>query len=320
MAEALSASRALGSIAVLGPGGVGGFLAALLWRRGAEMTCVASEGTAAAIAEGGLRLESRVLGDFVARPRVTTRLEEPVDVLLVCTSAPALEGSLARVEGLDAGALVVPLLNGLDHMALLRERWAGQVAAATIGQVEAKRVGPAHVLHTTPGARIDLSREGVADPARVEALAALLRAIGVSVALHDREVDALWGKLVRLGPLALATAAADRPIGALRGDPEWRGRIVGCVRETAAVAAADGYAADPDEVLRQIDALPPGLGTSLQRAVSAGLPSELDAIGGAILRRAGRHGVECPSVSGLVELVRARSEARGSESNIHRSS
>src|SRR3569833_963427 len=108
-------------VAVLGPGGVGGFLAAALAHAGVATTVVAREKTVAAIATNGLRLSSVRLGEIVVAPAVTARLDDDVDVLVVAVKAPELEAALERVSGTPG--LVVPQLNGIDHVARLRERY-----------------------------------------------------------------------------------------------------------------------------------------------------------------------------------------------------
>src|SRR3954447_18802476 len=114
--------------AILGPGGVGGLVAAALARSGAPGTLVAREATAdareaaaGAIERDGLRVSSVRLGELEARPPVVVALDETVDVLIVAPKATALDAALERIVA-EPG-LVVPLLNGLDHLALLRERF-----------------------------------------------------------------------------------------------------------------------------------------------------------------------------------------------------
>lgn len=46
--------------------------------------------------------------------------------------------------------------------------------------------------------------------------------------------------------------------------------------------------------------------SSMQREASAGHPTELEAIGGAVLRAAKRHGVDVPVTRRIVEELRAR--------------
>src|SRR5436305_1728610 len=103
------------TFAILGPGGVGGFLAAALSRAGNEVTVVARDETAEAIARDGIRVKSVRLGDFEARPAAVGSLAGSVDALLVATKATGLEAALTRVAGLDP-QVVLPLLNGLDHL------------------------------------------------------------------------------------------------------------------------------------------------------------------------------------------------------------
>src|SRR5436305_15152877 len=108
-------------IAVLGPGGVGGFLAAALARAGEEVLVIAHEATAHHIERGGIHVTSVRLGDFTARPGALPRLTEPVDALLVATKANGLPAALERIDA--EPPLIVPMLNGLDHMRLLREHF-----------------------------------------------------------------------------------------------------------------------------------------------------------------------------------------------------
>jgi len=298
-------------IAILGPGGVGGLLAAALDRAGAEVTVVAREPTAEAIAREGIVVRSRVLGDFAARPAAVAHLSEPVDVLIVATKAAALEDALARVEP-AAPALVVPLLNGFDHMALLRERFGARVAAGTI-RVQADRTAPGHIVQSSGFLFVELASDEPALRPPLAALAAALEDAGVeSRAREDRaEARILWGKLVRLNALACTTAAYDATFGAIRADPERRAALEGCVREGVAVARAEGAELDAETVFAEFAVIHDDFGTSMQRDVAAGREPELDAIAGAVLRAGARHGIPCPTVGALAARVAERAGIAG---------
>jgi len=295
------------SIAILGPGGVGGLLAAALTRAGADVTVVARESTAKLIARDGLDVQSVVLGDFAARPAAAVaRLTEPVDVLIVATKAAALEEALARVDP-AAPALVVPLLNGFDHMALLRARFGARVAAGTI-RVQADRPAPGRVVQGGRFLFVELASDDAALRPALAALAALLTDAGVDNRVSDDKGEAriLWGKLVRLNTLACMTAAYDAPFGAIRSDPSRWAELEACVREGVAVARAEGADIDPAVVFGEFEVLHDGFGTSMQRDVAAGREPELDAIAGAVLRAGARHGIACPTVAGLAARVAER--------------
>ena len=106
------------SIAVLGPGGVGGFVAAALARARVNVVLVAREPAATALTLTGVSVRSAVLGNFIAHPGVVSELTDPVDVLLVATKAVGLGAALDRIH--TEPGLVVPLLNGVEHVGVLR--------------------------------------------------------------------------------------------------------------------------------------------------------------------------------------------------------
>ncbi|MDX6698856.1 MAG: 2-dehydropantoate 2-reductase, partial [Solirubrobacteraceae bacterium] len=279
----MSVARSAPSIAVLGPGGVGGFVAAALARAGTPVTVVAREATAETIGRDGLRVESLRLGDFTVHPAAVARLEEAVDVLLVATKAGGLDEALDRVAG--PPGLVVPLLNGLDHMDALHERYGpGRVAAGTI-RIEADRPHPGHITQTSPFLRIDLASDRGLDLAP---LAATLEASEIPARVLDSEAQVLWGKLVRLNALACTTSAYDLPLGPIRDTPELRADLEGAVREGAAVATAEGASVAFESVMEELLDAHAELSSSMNRDIHAGRAPELDQIPGAVLRAGAR--------------------------------
>ena len=145
----------------------------------------------------------------------------------------------------------------------------------------------------------------------VEAFADALRTAEVPTRVLGTTEEVLWSKLARLNPLACTTAASARSIGAVRSHPLWRARLQGAVDETAAVASAEGAPVDPDTVLGELEAIPEEGTSSLARDLEAGAESELDAIPGAVLRRAAAHGIACPAIEELVALIRDRYRLAG---------
>ena len=278
-----------GTVAVLGPGAVGVALAVPLAEAGIDVVCVARPATAAAITSQGLSLRH---GSLVrsARPRAVEELDEPVDLLLVTVKATGLEDALARIK--SNPTVVLPLLNGLEHVDTIRRRLGGRVLAGSIGKLEAYRDGSTEVVQTTAAPLITVFPEdGAAD---------LLREAGLEVRAGESERAVLWEKTARLAPLASATAITQQTLGELRSDDAWRSTLEAAVSEACLVAAADGVILNEAAQWEILETMPAGVTTSTARDAAAGRPTELDAILGAVVRAAKRLDVSAPTLAGLL--------------------
>jgi 2-dehydropantoate 2-reductase len=268
-------------IGVLGAGAVGGMLAILLAEAGHQVTVLASERTSTAINVGGLALRSKRFGDHQVRVPARPYLTEPVDVLFVATKAPDLLAALVRVPPtLLADAAVAPLLNGTDHVPLLRAALPQAAVVPMTVSVEATRIAPGVIEHVSPFVEYALAAERAR--ARVDP-EALLRDAGLDVdATAPDEAALLWRKLSFLAPLALLTTHARQPLGPARdARPDLLDELVA---EAAAAAATAGAEIDPAVVGKRLQGLPSGMRSSMLKDAIAGATLELDAIAGPILR------------------------------------
>jgi 2-dehydropantoate 2-reductase len=203
---------------------------------------------------------------------------------------------------------VLPLLNGLDHIPVLRERFGSRAVVAGTIRVEADRPEPGVVVHTSRFLRVEMASHDPAARAGIERLARTLEDAGVSVGVGGSEAQVMWSKLVRLNALACTTSAFDRLLGDIRDTPELRAELVGAIEEGCAVAQAEGASIDSADPLGELTAAHATLGSSMQRDIAAGRIPELDAIPGAVLRVAARHGIQCPTIERLVTAIIARAE------------
>ncbi|HME02193.1 MAG TPA: 2-dehydropantoate 2-reductase [Solirubrobacteraceae bacterium] len=297
-------------VAVLGPGGVGGLLAGVLERSGADVLVVARESTAALIEQRGLRVSSVTFGDFVARPPAVARLEEPVDALVLATKADGLDAGLERVAA--APRLVLPLLNGLDHIGRLRSRFAPESVLAGSIRVEADRPEPGIIVHTSPFLLVSMASAHEQAAAPMAELAGVIDDAGVPVRVVGptsaaAEAQVMWSKLVRLCALACVTSAYDELLGEIRADERLRADLIGAIEEACAVASAEG-APDvvPARAIAELERAHATLGSSMQRDIAAGRTPELDAIPGSVLRAAARHQLPCPTIERLVGMIAER--------------
>ena len=296
-----------GAIAILGPGAVGGFLAGILWRAGNDVVCIGGEETVEGIMKEGITLESGIFGNFIARPRSASRLQESPEFLFITVKATGLFSALDRVRPeLVKETVIVPFLNGIEHMGILRRRFGPRVIAGAVS-IEVFRRSPQYVVHSSPSARITLASDGVSLRRALEDALSIFRNAGLKTDCGASEAQILWEKLIRLNALALSTTVSGKTIGELRADPDSRKALESLVTEACAVAAGEGAVSYPAESMAHFDAMGAGQRSSMYRDFAAGKALELDAIAGAIIRRAEKHGIACPTIIRFIEEIQRRS-------------
>ncbi len=300
-------------IAVVGPGAIGGLVAAFLQRARHDVVLVGREATARRVTEHGLEIVTDRFGSWHARLHATTTVPRGARVLV----AVKAEGVAAAADLVAAArpTEVVALLNGLEHMDALRAAVAAGGAAAPVtgATIAGETLRTGHDRGTEPGAltvrhRGDLLRVVVPDAAADLHVVRALRDTEIEVVTGGTEAEVLWKKLRFLAPHALLTSTWRTGIGdALDADPALAEALLA---EVAAVATAEGVPTTGDELLGILRGLHRSMRSSLQADLEAGRPGELDAIGGAVARRAAVHGVATPVLDELLARLAARVSRR----------
>ncbi len=274
------------SIAIVGPGAVGGVLAGRLTKAGRASLelCVRSafQGLTVDLVDGAVLVTAPVL----TQPAQAS----PVDWVIVTTKAYDAAGAAAWFPALVGGRTRIAVVqNGVEH----RERFAPYVDAARILPVmvdcPAERPEPSRVVERSPG-RMAVPAD---DPGR--AFAALFEGTGLPVVPTDDFPTAIWRKLC-LNAAGAMSALLLRPAGVMHDDAVAE-VARDLVRECVAVGRAEG-ARLGDDVVEAVIATcrrdPPDFVNSLMADRAAGRPTEADARNGAIVRIGGRHGIPTP--------------------------
>jgi 2-dehydropantoate 2-reductase len=293
---------------ILGLGGIGGLIAALLARSGAAVSAVLRSESAAAY-DGNIHLASAAFGDFEVPVSTEATMHAPCDVLWVTVKAPQLAGAVEAIPpSVVRGALVIPLLNGIDHVALLRARYTeSRVIAASI-RVAAERTSPGRIVHRSGFAELVVAIDLMSG--REEALVDALRNAGFGVRVAPDDATVLWGKLYLLAPLALATSIIEGPIGLARHDPSLGPMLSAALREAWTVARAEGAdIEDGDLDARFESAMPDAMSSSLERDIRLGNANEFVAITEPILRGGEAHGIPTPAFAELARRTQSRIDA-----------
>ena len=284
---------------MLGAGAVGGLVGAALASLGEQVTVIVRpEKVVEYPAE---LLVERPSGAIGGRAKVAKALANPVEVLWIATKTYQLETALQAVQALPRW--VVPLLNGVDHVAVLRAHFGhDRVVPGTIA-VEAERIAAGRFVQRSPFVNLNLASS--AEPT-LGTIVGRLREIGFTCRFIENEQTLLWSKLCFLGPFALVTSASGMNKGEIDADAEWNRKLLACIAETCAVAKASGAEVSLEKIEAVFAASASGMRSSMQKDLAAGRELELDAIGGAIVRGGEGYGIDVSTTTGLMTAIRAK--------------
>jgi 2-dehydropantoate 2-reductase len=287
--------------AILGAGAVGGLVGAVLAHEGEDVTLLVRPETNTPY-PGTLSLK-RPSETIEAAVRIETAISDDTDVLWIAVKAYQLVEALGAVPPESKIGTIIPLLNGIDHVDLLRSRFGhDRVVSATIA-VESERLAPGQIVQRSPFVRLMLSMMG---EERLASVADRLRRGGFTCEFQADEKTMLWSKLAFLGPFALTGTASDMDKQGIFADAAWRARLESAVGEACTVAAADGAAVNREKILATLGSLPATMRSSMQKDVSAGRIPELDAIGGPIIRAGRTYGLDVPVTRELIARIQNR--------------
>ena len=300
-------------VCVVGGGVIGSLLAGHLATVADVSVLTRRREHAAALRAEGLTVSGR--SDLHVRVAASHDPDEiePFDLGIVATKATGLDAAAASLEGRFPEATMMTVLNGLGAEEVLRAHgdWA-IVSGVTF--MSGTRHSDTHVEYI-------LDTETWLGPfedtpfALVEEVAALINRSGLKAeALPDLR-PAQWSKLIFNATVNAVAALTGLPHDwhfAAEDEPTDLGHLVhDLVDEGKAVAAAVGIELHDDPW--EMNVLATGRGSahypSMLEDVEAHRPTEIDLITGALVREAGKVGVDAPLHTALYRLVKAKEQS-----------
>ncbi len=270
-------------IAIMGSGGVGGYVGARLAAAGHEVVFIARGPHLAAIRANGLQVHSP-RGDVHVKARAE---EDPaavgkVDLVLFAVKLWDVESLAPRLAPmLGPDSRVVTLQNGIDSVALMsRHLPPTQVIGGCI-YVTSVIENPGVIRHTSMLGRMVVGRPD--DPQIATLTARPVDGLDID-AVADID-QAIWDKFVRLSGFSAATSLMRARVGAIRSNPESRALLIQLFEEGMAIASAAGHAMPPsffEENMRLFDEMAPGVRTSMSEDLEAGRRLELPFLSGRV--------------------------------------
>ena len=289
-------------IAVMGAGGVGGYLGAKLACGGHEVALIARGAHLRALRRHGLRIsgaESLEVPDLLA----TDRPAEigAVDAVLFCVKLYDTEAAARLLRPvLGEGTFVVTVQNGVESAARIAAVIGPGRTLAGAAYFPANIAAPGEIawLGRMEGKPlIAFGEPGDGPSPRAHAFAQVCNEAGVEAEVFDDTERMLWEKFCLIAGSSAATSLTRQPIGPVRSDPDARWMLAQAVGEAAAVGRARGVALAEDveeRVLGFLDSSPPNGKSSQLVDLERGRRLELEWLSGTVVRLGSEHGVPTP--------------------------
>lgn len=306
-------------IAIFGSGGVGGYFGARLAQSGLDVTFIARGAHLDAMLKNGLKLDS-IAGDFILQKINATDNPQQVGYVdyVICGvkswQIPAAARAMQPMIGPDT--LVIPLQNGIEATSQLISEFGENVVLGGLCAIIAFQAGPGHIKHIGANPLIRFGHLDKHADSRVNILSEIFnRCQGVKSSIPEDINIALWQKFIFISAWSGVGAVSRAPIGILLQQPETRQMLIDAMQEIYTLALAREVELPENSVEKTMDTLrsfPPNSTTSMQRDIDNGLPSELDAQNGAVVRLAEEVGVDTPVNRFILNSLRSQElRARG---------
>lgn len=288
-------------IAIMGSGGVGGYVGGWLQRAGATVSFIARGRHLAALREQGLRIEHPEWPLHLPQVQATDSAAEvgPVDLVIFCVKLFDTEAAArAMLPLLGPQTRVLTLQNGIDSVALIRQQ-VGAQARVLGGVIYVSAVIDRPGVIRSPGGLHKIVADRAQGDPTLAAWAAQAQGLpALEVALADAAESVIWEKFVALAALSGATALLRARMGAILANPVSRAFQRQLVDEAVAVARARGIALRDglaDEVMSRLAAMPLSFRASMAEDLERGHRLELPWLSGRVHALGQELGVATPA-------------------------
>ena len=304
-------------VAVMGAGAVGSYFGAKLARADHEVWFISRGERLKAFRTTGVRVES-IDGDFEIVP--TRAIRDPSSVgkvelvLFTVKSADTRRAAEEAMPLVGPYTTVLALQNGVDNEVILEQVLGGHSIVPGVAVIGVSMPEPGLVRHTNNGT-ITLGEVSGEGSDRVNYICQTFADAGVETRVSADIRTVKWKKLIwnaAFNPIAALTG--NRVLGLIEDDDS-RTLAEGAMREAIDVGVALGYDVGDYDMARATQRNPNWARskTSMLQDVERGIPTEIEALTGAVVKYGKQTGVPTPVCTTLLRLVRAKERELGND-------
>jgi 2-dehydropantoate 2-reductase len=293
--------------AIVGSGAMGQLFGARLLMAGTEVVFLdTNPGTLEALNSRGVTLHTDLGVEHTsAKAARASELGGEFGLFIVFTKGFHTQAAVDSVSHLiGADSIGLTLQNGLGNAEVLQQAFGAERTLLGMTDFPADMEEPGVISSNSQGkVRLgSLSQESSA-----AGIARLLDSAGLHAAVDDDIRVPVWEKVAFNAALNTLSAVTGMTVGQIGEDPHARNIVRSVLDECMAVAQQQGINLSRQRIestLANAFAHHTHHKTSMLLDREAGRPTEVDTIGGAVVRLGREHGIDTPVLETLCELVR----------------
>ncbi|HKV54644.1 MAG TPA: 2-dehydropantoate 2-reductase [Candidatus Binataceae bacterium] len=305
-------------ILVMGAGAVGAFYGARLQQAGEDVVLCARGDNLRVLREHGLEIKG-AKGEIKLAVKATGEPREfaPYDLILFAVKSYDTEKAARQLEGcLAKDGVLMTIQNGVENEEVLCRFFPREAVMGGNSRVGAELVAPGRVVHTALG-QIEFGELDGRKTPRAERIAKVFERAGILGELTSDLKTIRWYKLMGNNSTNSVSALSHTTLGQMLEDADGTNLVRTLMLETLAVGRAEGANVTDDRVDAQLDMIRKALNayaikTSTLQDLEKGKPLEYDAISGAVVRAARRHGIKVPATETVYALLKLLEKSRQS--------
>ena len=276
------------TIAILGIGGVGGYIGGKLAKHYAQsnrikIIFIARGETGKVIKKSGLKIIDNGVEEIVHPSLVSDDANEigKLDLLICCTKTYSLGGSLEKLKGCIApGTIILPLQNGVNAKDEISGIFPGAKVIQGCVYMVAKIMEPGVISRSGKIEKLYFGDSGVAASGLKE-IEVIFKSAGIDATLSSDISAILWSKCLFISPVATLTSAMNMCIGAILADENLSVILTQLMKAVNEVAVARNIVLPADVVdnaLAIARSLPYDTYSSMHTDVQKGGDTEINAL------------------------------------------
>ena len=287
-------------VCVVGAGGVGGLLAAVLRRAGVDVGLLVTERHLTAIRRNGLALIAPS-GRFSVeiQAELDPRAIGACDVVIVTAKMWAVEAMAPTLRPLlGKDTVVIPVQNGIDAPGMLARTLGWEHVVYGSASMNAALEEPGVIRQRNPQYGITVAEAQGHESARLLKVKETFGAAGVSVEIGSDGPALLWDKFIGLVANSSLCALLRSPMGVVQKDDDCWSLYTAVFNEAVAAGRAAGISIPAQKAearLERARTSPPMVMPSMAVDLVAGNRLELPWLGGRVRELGREHGIPTPA-------------------------